>query len=53
MDDKEFRKHLAALVHGHHHPEEHDWSSESKPPRAATRATPAESTARRSRRRVK
>ena len=25
MDEKEFRKHLADLAHGHHHPEEHDW----------------------------
>jgi hypothetical protein len=27
MDDKDFRKHLRDLAHGHHHPEEHDWSS--------------------------
>ena len=26
MDDKQFRKHLADLAHGHHHPEEHDWA---------------------------
>jgi hypothetical protein len=26
MDEKDFKKHLADLVHGHHHPEEHDWS---------------------------
>ena len=25
MDEKQFRKHLADLAHGHHHPEEHDW----------------------------
>ena len=25
MDEKEFKKHLADLAHGHHHPEEHDW----------------------------
>ena len=30
MDDKAFRKHLAALVHGHHHPEEHDWAGGDK-----------------------
>ena len=30
MDDKAFRKHLAALVHGHHHPEEHDWAGEGR-----------------------
>jgi hypothetical protein len=26
MDEKQFRKHLADLAHGHHHPEEHDWN---------------------------
>jgi hypothetical protein len=26
MDDKDFKKHLQDLVHGHHHPEEHDWA---------------------------
>ena len=25
MDEKDFKKHLSALAHGHHHPEEHDW----------------------------
>ena len=25
MDEKHFKKHLADLAHGHHHPEEHDW----------------------------
>jgi hypothetical protein len=25
MDEKQFRKHLADLAHGHHHPDEHDW----------------------------
>jgi hypothetical protein len=25
MDEKKFKKHLADLAHGHHHPEEHDW----------------------------
>ncbi len=29
MDDKDFRKHLADLAHGHHHPEEHDWGDAS------------------------
>ena len=29
MDDKDFRKHLRDLAHGHHHPEEHDWNSGS------------------------
>ncbi|HEX3880737.1 MAG TPA: hypothetical protein VHW24_27335 [Bryobacteraceae bacterium] len=26
MDDRQFRKHLKDLAHGHHHPEEHDWA---------------------------
>ena len=26
MDEKQFKKHLADLAHGHHHPEEHDWA---------------------------
>ena len=29
MDEKTFKKHLSALAHGHHHPEEHDWQSDS------------------------
>jgi len=29
MDEKDFKKHLANLVHGHHHPEEHDWSPDA------------------------
>jgi hypothetical protein len=29
MDDKDFRKHLQDLAHGHHHPEEHDWGSDA------------------------
>src|SRR5579862_3376582 len=27
MDEKQFKKHLADLAHGHHHPEEHDWDA--------------------------
>jgi hypothetical protein len=26
MNDQEFKKHLKDMVHGHHHPEEHDWA---------------------------
>jgi hypothetical protein len=26
MNELEFKRHLKDLVHGHHHPEEHDWS---------------------------
>ncbi len=29
MDEKDFKKHLQDLVHGHHHPEEHDWAPDS------------------------
>jgi len=25
MNELEFKRHLKDLVHGHHHPEEHDW----------------------------
>ena len=25
MNEVEFKRHLKDLVHGHHHPEEHDW----------------------------
>ena len=46
MDEKEFKKHLQDLVHGHHHPEEHEWSeggqARPKPPaptKTAKRAT--------------
>jgi hypothetical protein len=31
MDEKDFKKHLQDLVHGHHHPEEHDWSPDTDP----------------------
>jgi hypothetical protein len=25
MDEKDFKRHLKDLAHGHHHIEEHDW----------------------------
>jgi hypothetical protein len=28
MNEEEFKRHLKNLVHGHHHPEEHDWAPE-------------------------
>ena len=34
MDEKEFKKHLADLVHGHHHPDEHDWEQKDGQPPA-------------------
>jgi hypothetical protein len=30
MDEKDFKKHLRDLAHGHHHPEEHDWAADTK-----------------------
>src|SRR5215469_18344012 len=45
MDDKAFRKHLAALVHGHHHPEEHDWAGEGRAKTGGT-AKPAKKASR-------
>jgi hypothetical protein len=27
MEEEKFKKHVKDLVHGHHHPDEHDWSS--------------------------
>ena len=27
MNEAEFKEHLKALAHGHHHPEEHDWDA--------------------------
>jgi len=52
MDDKSFRKHVAALVHGHHHPEEHDWARGGRAAKAAT-AKPAKKAARTTARRKK
>jgi len=37
MDEKNFKKHLAALAHGHHHPEEHDWSPDTTDSAAAVK----------------
>jgi hypothetical protein len=28
MTEREFKKHLRDMVHGMHHPEEHDWGAE-------------------------
>jgi hypothetical protein len=40
MNDLEFKKHLKDLVHGHHHPEEHDWGTGAAPrKRAASKAS--------------
>ena len=53
MDDKSFRKHLAALVHGHHHPEEHDWSTDGRAVKSNRTAKPAKKAARTAARRKK
>jgi len=58
MDEKDFKKHLADLVHGHHHPDQHDWSPDSElrtaEKESATSARkPAKRTARKPRRRAK
>ena len=38
MDEKDFKKHLRDLAHGHHHPEEHEWS-DAKPAKKAAATT--------------
>ncbi len=45
MNQLEFKRHLKDLVHGHHHPEEHDWSSQ--PATTETRQPAAQKPARR------
>ena len=39
MNREKFKRHLRELVHGHHHPEEHDW--DSNPAARKTRAAGA------------
>jgi len=46
MDEKDFKKHLQDLAHGHHHPEEHDWGNATPAP-AAKKAKPVKRAARR------
>lgn len=41
MDEKGFKKHLRDLVHGHHHPEEHDWANSTV--RKAAKSEPSAS----------
>ena len=36
MNELEFKRHLKSLVHGHHHPEEHDWDARPEGPRKTT-----------------
>ena len=44
MDEKDFKKHLQDLAHGHHHPEEHDWV---EPGHTAAKAGRVKATAKR------
>jgi hypothetical protein len=34
MDELTFKRHLRDLVHGRHHPEEHDWGKNPPPAKA-------------------
>jgi hypothetical protein len=42
MNELEFKRHLKDLVHGHHHPEEHDWENTPGPAKknAGAKAAP-------------
>ena len=45
MNDADFKRHLKALAHGHHHPEEHDWeTAQGATPKKARAAKPATKT---------
>src|SRR5690348_10616134 len=42
MDERDFKRHLRDLAHGHHHPEEHDWQGgQASPTAKAPRKTAA------------
>ena len=47
MDDKDFKKHLRDLIHGHHHPEEHDWDRQPNRKSKAPKPKPARRQSRR------
>jgi hypothetical protein len=47
MNEDDFKKHLKDLVHGHHHPEEHDWQDQTAA--APAKAGPKKATAQRRR----
>jgi hypothetical protein len=58
MDEKDFKKHLHDLVHGHYHPEEHDWAPGTDVKKTnqrvnAKRGTSAKSVVRKVKRRAK
>lgn len=46
MNEEEFKKHLKDLVHGHHHPEEHDWTSGSAGAKTVKSKAPVKKAAR-------
>lgn len=46
MNETEFKQHLKALAHGHHHPEEHDWDAKPAVARKPAGAKAAGSKAR-------
>ena len=50
MNDLEFKRHLKDLVHGHHHPEEHDWREQPAAAKPAARARSSKPARRASRR---
>jgi hypothetical protein len=51
MNEREFKKHLRDLVHGMHHPEEHDWGPEKG--RVAPKSRAKTSTRAKTKRRTK
>jgi len=53
MDEKQFKKHLRDLAHGHHHPDEHDWSTDAKPASRSSGRKAAKSVPGKRRRRAK
>ena len=58
MTEKEFKKHLQDLAHGHHHPEEHDWADgasvrTTEGPAKTKRSKPAKNSAPKAKRRAK
>jgi hypothetical protein len=41
MNESEFKRHLKDLAHGHHHPEEHDWTRQPGGAKPAAQSKPA------------
>jgi len=51
MDEKEFKKHLRDLAHGHHNPAEHDWEQGGGAPKK--RVTPKQHTRPKARKKIR